>query len=199
MRKLKPQHFAKADGHGGITGKIEIDLQRKGHNAQPRQRGGNIAVPQPFDIFPQGTNAVGKQHLFAKAQNKQPHAIADALQRVAALQYFQLRSNVSIKHDRPGDQLGKHHHIGAQCDNVVFGVNTAAVDIQCVAHGLERIKTDAQRQRKFEQRDSGAQQAVDIGDEEIAVFEKEQHADIEHDHQHQQQFLNACPLPGAPQ
>ena len=54
-----------------------------------------------------------------------------------------------------------------------------AVDVDGVAHGLERIKADAKRQAHACQRQGKAEQAVHRRQEEVGVFEKAEQPEIQ--------------------
>ena len=131
-------------------------------------------------IIPKRADAVGQQHLFGKAQNEQINALFHAVHRDAALQHMQPVRHIAVFHNGPGNQLREHHHIGAEVDEVVLGWHIAAVYVDGIAHRLEGVKADAQRQRQRKRGNGRAQQRVDVGDEEVGIFEEHQHANAAH-------------------
>ena len=62
FQKSEPQHPSKADGHVGIAGKVEIDLEAVGDDAQPRRqhRGSSLRGC----CLPQKTDVICQQYLF---------------------------------------------------------------------------------------------------------------------------------------
>ena len=66
-QKLKAQHIAEAAGHIGITAEIEIDLEGKGDDPDPRAQD-PVAFRGLAQAVPQGPHLVGDEHFFG-----QPH------------------------------------------------------------------------------------------------------------------------------
>ena len=139
FREGKPEDPPQADGHVGITRKIKIDLQRIAYGAQPRKQhrwlcGCPVALRQ-------GTELVGKQHLFSQTDEK-------ALGAFPAIPYggfpmVQPFTDIRIADDGSGDQLREHGHIGAEIHKAFLGAYPSPVHIRCVSHTLKRIKADA--------------------------------------------------------
>ena len=40
LQEMETKQMPQTDGHVGVSGEIEIDLERKGDGAQPRRHGG---------------------------------------------------------------------------------------------------------------------------------------------------------------
>ena len=73
LQKAEPQHPSKADGHVGIAGKVEIDLETVGDDTQPcrQHRGSSLrgcCLPQKADVICQ-------QHLFSDAAGEALHSL----------------------------------------------------------------------------------------------------------------------------
>ena len=58
----------------------------------------------------------------------------------------------------------------------MLGFHIAAVYINGIAHRLECIKADAERQSQAQEGNGRSYYGVDVVDEKVGVFEKEQHA-----------------------
>ena len=186
LGEVEAQHLSHADGHHGVARKVKVELQRVGDDAQPDQRGGGIgqthkgggrAVRDPDDVGPQRTHRVRQQHFLGQTEGEQGHALLDLLQIIAVFVDMELSRDVPVFDDGPRDELGEHHHIGTEIDDVVFGLHLPAVDVDGVGKGLEGIEADAQRQGAdaLDRRKAGAQQAVDAADDKVRVLEIEQH------------------------
>ena len=73
FQKSEPQHPSKADGHVGIAGKVEIDLETVGDDTQPcrQHRGSSLrgcCLPQKADVICQ-------QYLFPNTTGEAFHPI----------------------------------------------------------------------------------------------------------------------------
>ncbi len=75
-------------------------------------------------------------------------------QRVGAM--LQLRGNVCVADDGPGDELGEHGHIGGKVNEIPLGRHIAPVYVDDVAENLEGIKADADGQGDMQSRQGTA-------------------------------------------
>ena len=200
--EVEAQHLAHANAHHGVAGKVKVELQAVGDDAQPHQRGGCIgkahkgggrAVRNADDVCPQSTDGIRQQHLFGKAKGEQGHALFDLLQAVAVPVYVQLVRDIAVFHDGAGDQLREHDHIGTKVDDITLCLYIPAVNIDGVGKGLEGVKADAQRQsaNALDLGKGGAQQGVCAAQHKVCVFEVEQHPKAANEG-HQQK----CPAQG---
>lgn len=91
--------------------------------------------------------------------------------------YVQLVRDIAVFHDGAGDQLREHDHIGTKVDDITLCLYIPAVNIDGVGKGLEGVKADAQRQsaNALDLGKGGAQQGIDAAQNEVCVFEVEQH------------------------
>lgn len=81
VREIKAQHFAHADAHHRIAGKIEVDLQGIGNDAKPHQRCRRVGQSNtcfPYAVYimadhvvPKRADTVGQQHFFGKPEDEQ--------------------------------------------------------------------------------------------------------------------------------
>ena len=161
FREVEAQHLAQADGHIGVAGEIEINLEGVCQNADPGSAGGKLSQVVGFDFRPEHTDAVGQDHLLGKAADKGAHTLSDGGQIDAAL--VQLPLHIRIPDDGPGNQLGEHGYIGAEVYNAFLYMNLAAVQVDTVGHALEGVEgnTDGQcRPLEVKSEDSGEKAAV---------------------------------------
>ena len=178
FRKVKAQHLPHADGHVGIAGEVEVDLEAEGRDAQPaadgRQRPGRLRCQLRV---PQRADAVGQQHFFRKAHGEPPCPGGERRCRVRPVN--QLRRNILIADDRPRHQLREHSHICAEGHHVPLGGRVLPVDINGVAHGLESEKGDADGQGQSQGRNGDTGNQGQVGGEEIPIFKKAQQSQIQ--------------------
>ena len=176
FQKVEAKQMAQTDGHIGIAGEIEIDLEGEGDSAQPRRYGGGGG--HGGDLLPQGAHLIGDQHLFGQTHHEALHAPAGLEHALPA--EHQLMLHRLVLDDGAGDQLGEQGDVRAHVENIALGLDDAAVHVDGIGHGLEGIEADADRQGKPQCRDPGRQEAVDVVDGEIRVLEEAQDSQIAH-------------------
>ena len=142
LQEPETQNPAQADGHVGITGEVKINLQAESKGIYPGE-GHGFLTGVPVD-FRQQAQLVGQEHLFAQAQQKP----ADAMGRIfpGGLPVIQLRGDVRIPDDGAGDELGEHGNVGTEGNQAPLGRHRTPVHIHAIAHALEEVKADADRQ-----------------------------------------------------
>ena len=173
FREVKAQHLPHADGHVGIAGEVEIDLERVRDGADPRRD--RCGVRHGGDVLPDGPHLVGDEHLLAQTDHQPLQTLAGLAHRLPPV--LQVVGHCLVLHDRPRDQLGEHDHIGTKVDDVALGLHIPAVDINGVGQGLEGVEADAQRQgaNALNFGKGGAQQGIHAAQHKVCVLEVEQH------------------------
>ena len=167
LRETEAEHPSQADGHVGIPGKIEVNVQHKGKGVQPgkhHRRGGALPVK-----ISQQCQIVRQNHLFGKADHKPPQTQADVLQ--AVLSRFQLPGYVPVADNRPGNQLREQSHIGSKGNEIPLRLHLPPVHVHGVAQALEGIKADAHGQSQLQKGQAQAGKRVEAGKKKVRVFE----------------------------
>ena len=176
FREMKAKDPAEAHGHIAVTGEVEVNLQGAGHGVEPckqhrglggLQKGGHQLIQH-----------VGDKDLFPKPHHEASCAGGSVRQRVAAA--GQLRGNVCIADDGPGDELGEHGHIGGQLQQVPLGRHRATVDIDDVAEHLKGVEADADGQGDLQSRQGKTRQRTQSAEEEAGVFAVAQQTQTQH-------------------
>ena len=167
-----------ADGHVGVAGEIEVDLEAIGGEAQPapqhRQRPGPLSGEA---VLPQGADGVGQQHLLGKSHAEPPGPQSEVLRRVEPVP--QVRCHRFVLDDGAGDQLGEHGDEGAEVHHVALDRCVLPVHVDGIAHGLEGIERDADGQRDAQLGQINARDQGQIGCDEVPVLEKAQQSQVE--------------------
>ena len=91
------------------------------------------------------------------------------------LSVIQLRCHIHIPDNGPGDELGKQGNIGAKMDQISLGLHILPVHIHRIADALEGVKTDADGQRQFQQRNPHSGEFVPILQGKICILKHAQH------------------------
>ncbi|MNZ92297.1 hypothetical protein D3C78_1113180 [compost metagenome] len=142
LRETEAHHQRQAQGHVAVTGEVEVQLQGRHHQAEPgiAELQGAFADEQRVDR----RQLVGDQYFHDETEHEATHPQGEQLQGVGAL--AQLRGQLAVAQDRPGDQVREQRDEGGKVDEVVRRRRVLAVDVDDVAQGMEHIEGDAQRQ-----------------------------------------------------
>ena len=152
LGEVEAQHLAHADAHQGVAGKVEIELERVGDDAQPDQRGGSVgeahegdggAVRYADDVRPERTDGVGQQDFLCQAESEQGHAVLDLLELIAAFVDVETVGDVPVLDDGAGDELGEHDDVSTEINDVMLRFHIPAVDVDGVGKCLEGVEADA--------------------------------------------------------
>ena len=181
FNKVEPEDPPQPDGHIGIAGEIEIDLQRKGDGVHPAEQYGLLSGRA--ENRRELSKLVGQQDFLAQSDEKPPDAAGRVLPCGDAA--VQLPGNVRVADNRPRNQLGKQRHIRAEIDRISLGRGVSPVYIHHIADALEGVEADADGQRQMQQRQAQTGDGGDIGDEKVGVFEHAQQRHAGHHGQNQ--------------
>ena len=136
FKKVEAEHPAKADGHVGIGGKVEINLKRVGDGAEPRKghRGGDGGKGGVGDL----RDSVGEQHLLGKAEEKAHRARGELGDGLVPL--VDLFGDRGVAHDGTGDELGEKRDIECELERVSLHGGSIAENVDHIAETLEGKK-----------------------------------------------------------
>ena len=174
--KLKAQHPAKAGGHIGIAGEVEVNLEREGDDAQPGPGHRELVQGEGLIPLPQQPHVVGQQDLFPHAHHEDLHAGGELLRRAVPL--VDLVPQVLVFQNGTGDELGKQGDKGAEVDDGVLGPGISAVYVDGIAHGLEGVKGDADGQMDVQHRHKSQAHGLERPGQKVPVLEEEQQPQV---------------------
>lgn len=201
QRKLHAQAQRQADRHVRIAREVEIDLQRVGERAEPCgvERGLDALVHAVEHHVGVLAHRVGDQQLLGEAEgedrNAERHLVG--VEPVGG-RIGELRHHLRVVQHRARDQVrkvGDEQHVVDEA--ALMHLALPAVDQEGdLREGVER---DADRQHDVQQRDlrqaRRGQPVVHVRDEEVGVLEDREHAQVDHQRQHQQRLaLAVVPL-----
>ncbi len=193
----EPHHQPQADRHVGVGRKVEVDLEGIGDGADPGVGGADrTGVEAHVRDLAAG---VGQHHLLGQAHREQRYAPAELLEGVRPL--AQLIVDFLKADDRPGDKLREHRHVATEVDEVADCSCIPTIDVDRVAHRLERVEADAQRQRDPKQRLPGHALHADAVrdrvpgiDTEVEILEEPQQRQVRADRDRQRDALAGLAL-----
>ena len=182
-RDFKAKHPPQTTRHIRITGKIKVDLQRKGSRTGPGPQNADVTC-QCTQALPQFAHRIRQKHFFAQADHQQAEAVSNFVP--CLLPAAQLGAQLIITYNRARDQLREKRHIGGKRNQAVFHRHGIAVDIHHIGHHLKRVKRDAERQR-----DRAGQQLPQPNalQNKARIFECHQQPKVDHQRRGQPQPL----------
>ena len=126
--ETEAENSAKADGHIGIAGEIEIDLEHKCRRIHPIEKNGFfVAFTENGTKFAEG---VGKKNLFSKAETEALDSVSGFFKGVGAV--FKHIGDIDVTDDGSGDKLGEKGDVAGEVDDV-FLCPDASVNIHLIA------------------------------------------------------------------
>ena len=195
LREAEPEQECHADGDVGVTGEVRVDLDRVGvhgqHDFRPavRPRVGEHAVD---DLAGQ---EAGNDHLLEQTVQDQPERLGG--RHVPGVgPVSELRCHLRCPHDRSGHELGEERQVHREVQRRHLA-DVPTADIDDVAHRLERVEGDADRQRVLQNgqgaRDAEAlEQVGHLDGEEVPVLEDAEDGQIGGDAEPHPQTFPLC-------
>ena len=147
-RQAQAEHQRHADRHVGIAGEVEVELEGEGQAADPGLGGGQRGAAPPAEKAGSARWAsVSAMHdLLGQADDEQHQAAAQILPSVRAARVaLELRDDLVVAHQRPGDQLREEGDEHPEVEEAV-DVPVAAAQVHQVADLLEHEEADPERQ-----------------------------------------------------
>ena len=183
LAQPEAEHAGQADRHVRVGAEVDVDLEGEEQHAPPgvrpaeqRRVGGEAHVGA-------GGQRVGQDGLLDHAE----HEAAEPFGQVpapAATVGEQLRLQLVVLDDRPGQQLGKQEHVEQVGGQARRGAGAAACDVDQVGDLLEHDEGDADRQRHLAEVPwlpaRRHQQAVQVVHREPGVLVVCQQAQVDH-------------------
>ena len=142
FEEVKAEHFSQTDRHIRVAGKVKIDLKGKCDDPKPRRNYGQFAVAG--NGAPQKPDIIGKQNFLSQSADEALDTFTEFVKGVGAL--VNLVDNGLIAHDRSGNKLRKQGDICPKGNDIFLYLGIAPIDIYRVAHRLEGIKGNTDRQ-----------------------------------------------------
>ncbi len=191
-RQLDPEHPPEPDRHVGIAREVHVQLQRVGRRRRPRPR----RVPWLGRGVEKQRVGIARQRVGDDRLLRQPEREDDeADDEVAALhprevRRAQLRDDLRIMDDRPGEQLREKRREQAELDRP-GPADDATRRINQIGDLLEGEERDRQRQDDVMEREVRPRRRGDILDDEVGVFVIAEQPEIDDEADHQPRLRRA--------
>ena len=186
LEELKAEHIAQTASHIGVAGEVEVDLEGVRQNTHP---GSEHAVFVGIAEHRGGQRAhlVGDEHLLAQAHAEQLDALGKAVERLAAV--VELIGYVAVADDRSGDKLREQRHIGSETDKALGNRRVVAVYVDNIAHRLEGVEADTDRQTDMQVGNIQERQHIQRVGDHARVFEHREYSYIKYAGQNKKQLF----------
>ena len=136
------EHQTEADRHVRVAAEVEVDLERIRDRAVPGVETAQVtSVERGVHDLAAG---IRQQDLLRHAEHEERRAARELLPGQRA--FAELVGYVLEPDDRSCDKLREHRHVTCVVDEVGHDLRVAAVDVDHIAHALERVEADAERQ-----------------------------------------------------
>ena len=186
-RKLDAEELSDAGDHVDAAGEVRVLLEGVEQNANDDDRAAVLTLAAE-NLLDQRKRTVGDDLLFEKAPEDQQCAALD-VSKVKAMRLVKLMGELIKARNRSLNQLGEEGHKQRKARRILFRGVFAVVYVDEVAHRLERVKADAQRQKQIERRGGLARQRRAPGKQRTHVFQHRQNAEVEQQHGEEQRAL----------
>ena len=192
LREHESEHQAQTDRHVRISTEIEVDLKSIRHRAVPGIETAQVAsVERGVRNLATG---IRKQDFFCHAEHEERRAACELLPSQRA--FAELVGDVLEPDDRAGDKLREHRNVAGVVDEVRYDLRVAAVDVNHVAHALERVEADAERQHHAEEAEilrlgnpQCRHRRVVVVKSEVEILEEPEDSQVTDDRQRHEQLL----------
>ena len=176
--ELKAEHTAKAGGHVGVAGEVEVQLEGEGHHAQPRTGHGELFRGERLVAVPEHTHIVGDEQFLGQTYHEDLHAGGELVRGGGTR--VDLIAQILVFDDGAGDELGEQGDKSAEVENGALGTGVAPVHIHGVAHGLEGVEGDADGQMDAQNGGVDADGLQRAG-QKVPILEEHQQQKVEED------------------
>ena len=195
--ELESHDAAQADGHVGITGKVEINLEGISQGDQPGggaveggEAGGKVgSIQYAIHI---GPHDIGDEDLLAQTDYKAIEPLKPV--GIARFTVADLVGHLVVTNDGAGDELRKHGDVEHEVAKPLHGLVDPPIGIECVSDALEREERNADGEEDvtpFVGRFAGqTPQEVQVLHGEVAVFVEQQQSYGDEDGEAAEPFLS---------
>ncbi len=142
--EVKPHHFGRAPGNLGVPREIAVDLHRKEPGCDQQLQSG-VLVGVRIHRIDDERNAVRDDHLLEQSRGHQLDA-GDKIRVGKAMNFAELVKQVLRALDGTGHELRVEHHVQRKIRRRTFRLHAATIHLDRVAHRLERVERQADRQ-----------------------------------------------------
>ena len=180
----EPHDLSRPDRDVGVSGEIAIDLEGES-DCREHEWEAHVFVRTRIDGVDDSGQVVGDHDLLEHSPEHSLEPSSD-FARAERVQLPKLGQEVLWTLDRPGDELRIEHDIQCKDPEVILRHVTAPIHLDRVAHSLERMKGQADRENDLESGDGivpaeERDKAGEVRAEEVEVLKDEEHAYVRGD------------------
>ena len=168
LEELKAEHPPEADRHVGVAGEVVVDLQRVGDRGKPGHASRQVLCAEVVEVVADGSGQVCDDDLLAEAVEEAAHAGGHLLNRL--LSAHDLGLDVPVHDNGSRNQLWEEGDIEGEVQEIFLHRVLLPVQVDDIAHRLEREEADADGERDLHRRDVRMEQAVHGVDRKVCIF-----------------------------
>ena len=147
--EMKAKEFGHADGHVGVAGEIEEDLEGESDGAGPCVEDAGVSCRSVEVGITELGKVVGKSHLFSEAEDKEEDAAGDVIAGGFG-PGGEVGEELFGAYDGASNELGEEGEEEGVVYGIADGLLLAAVDIDDVGHALKDVKADPDGENDFD-------------------------------------------------
>ena len=168
LEEVEAEDFSKSDSHIRVAREVEVDIKGNGNSIDPVHKHG-LFLSRVHDLA-EVIHRVCDEDLLCKTDNEAACTRAEHLKAVLSL--LKLKCYVVVTDDGTRDELGEHCNVSGKVDGVLLRL-LSAVYVNNVGDDLEGVEGDSDWKNDLQKRDLGAEDLVEVVDEEVHILEVE--------------------------
>lgn len=174
--EVEAEEFGHADGHVGVAGEVEEDLEGEGKGAGPGVEDAGVGGEGAEVGVAEAGEIIGEGHFFGEAEGEEEDAAGEVFGGGFA-PGVEVGEEVVSADDGAGDELGEEGEKEGVIEGIADGSLLAAVNVDDVGEALKDMEADADGEDDFK----WEAEAEEGFGEEVEVFEEDENAEIDGD------------------
>ena len=170
-------------GYINSAGKVRINLQRIKQDRKAQRRPGE-RLRGLRNRTDRRSSVIRNHQFFKQAPQRELQAVFDA-GKVGMVLFQKLTRQLVIPADRPLQELRKETDEERILSEIPFCPDVSAADINDIAHCLEGVERDPQRQDNSESQRRKSEQISESREKRREVLQEKQNSEIQHKNQRQ--------------
>ena len=139
--EVEAEEFGEADGHVGVGGEVEVDLEGVSEDAGPGDEGGEVAIACSEGGVGDEAHGIREEDFFGEPEAEAGEAEREFLDGMLPVPH--LMGDDAVADDGAGDEVGEEGDEAGEVEEGFGGFGMAAVEVDAVAEALEDVEGDA--------------------------------------------------------
>ena len=186
FKKLESHHIAKTASHIGVTREIKVNLECIGYHTHPCSDN-TVFIGCCKNVCCERSHGVCDNYLFGKTDHKELYTLCEHFKRFTAV--YKLFGNITVTDNRTCNKLRKKCNISTEVYEVLRHWRIITVNINNIAHCLECVEADADRQADLKLRNIEKRQHIERFGYHSRIFKHRKNTYIKHAGKNQKQLF----------